>query len=353
MEQYIGCDSHRRYSVFVAMNERGQASAPMRVEHNRERIREFLRELPAGSQVAIESTGGMYWLVDEMEAAGLKPQLANAHEAKQRMAGRNKTDKFDARGLAMELLMGTLPAVWIPSAELRDLRALMRTRLALRGQSTQVKNRVSAAVNRYGLKEPHRDGDLFEGSGRVHLNRYVQCLPEATQAATLRELDLLDSLRDHISALEKQIEHRIGNREEMRLLKTLHGVGPILGATLFLEIGEIDRFPSAARLASYAGLVPIVHSSGGKTWHGRVPQSANLYLKWAFVEAANSIAAQRRRLKGTHVVDLYERLRAAKGHGKAAVAVARHLAEASWWVLTKRQPYREPNQARMSSSMHG
>ena len=56
----------------------------------------------------------------EMEAAGLRPQLANAHKAKQRMAGRNKTDKLDARGLAMELLMGTLPSVWIPSAELRD-----------------------------------------------------------------------------------------------------------------------------------------------------------------------------------------------------------------------------------------
>ena len=141
-----------------------------------------------------------------MEAAGLKPQLANAQEAKQRMAGRNKTDKLDARGLAMELLMGTLPSVWIPPAELRDLRALMRTRLALRAQSTQVKNRVSAAVNRYGLKEPQQDGDLFERSGRVHLNRYIQCLPEATQAATLLELDLLDSLRDHIRALEKQIE---------------------------------------------------------------------------------------------------------------------------------------------------
>src|SRR4051812_3909926 len=93
---------------------------------------EILGRVAVGSQVAIKSTGGWYWLVDEMEAAGLRPQLANAHEAKQRMAGRNKTDKLDARGLAMELLMGTLPSIWIPPAELRDLRALMRTRLALR-----------------------------------------------------------------------------------------------------------------------------------------------------------------------------------------------------------------------------
>src|SRR5690349_21108618 len=97
MEQYIGCDSHRRYSVFVVM-KRGQESAPMRVKHDRAEIREFLRELPVGSQVAIESTGGWYWLVDEMEAAGLRPQLANAHEAKQRMAGRNKTEKLTHEG---------------------------------------------------------------------------------------------------------------------------------------------------------------------------------------------------------------------------------------------------------------
>src|SRR5215472_387867 len=150
MEQYIGCDSHRRYSVFVVMDEKGRATAPMRVEHNRSEVRDFLKRLPAGSNVAIESTGGWYWLVDELEAAGLTPRLAHAYDAKQRMTGRNKTDPLDARGLAMELLTGTLPSIWIPPAELRDLRGLLRARLALRGQSTQAKNRVSAAVNRYG-----------------------------------------------------------------------------------------------------------------------------------------------------------------------------------------------------------
>jgi transposase len=155
-KQYIGCDAHRRYSVFVVMDDKGQASKPVRVEHDRSELREYLRRLPAGSRVAIESTGGWYWLVDEIEAAGLKPQLANAYQAKQRMTGRNKTDKFDARGLAMELLTGTLPTVWIPPAELRDLRGLMRTRLALRSCSTQVKNRVSASPESVRSEETGR-----------------------------------------------------------------------------------------------------------------------------------------------------------------------------------------------------
>jgi transposase len=145
----------------------------------------------------------------------------------------------------------------------------------------------------------------------------------------------------------------VGPMKEMRLLRTVPGIGRILGATILLELGDVDRFPSAAHMASYAGLVPVVHSSGGKTWQGRVPQNANLFLKWAFVEAANCIVAQQHRLSGTHAVQLYRRLKAAKGHGKAAVAVGRHLAEASWWVLRKQQPYREPNRARISSSTHG
>jgi transposase len=204
MEYYVGCDSHRRYSVFVVIDEKGQATKPVRVEHDRSKLREFLRCLPPRSQVAIESSGGWYWLVDEIEAAGLIPQLAHAYDAKQRMAGRNKTDQFDARGLALELLTGTLPAIWIPSADVRDLRGLVRTRLALRAQSTQVKNRVSAAINRYGLKEPNEDRDLFARRCRSSLDRYLQSLPAATQAATKQELALLDEINTHIRELEKR-----------------------------------------------------------------------------------------------------------------------------------------------------
>jgi transposase len=353
MEYYVGCDSHRRYSVFVVIDEKGQATRPVPVEHDRGKLREFLRSLPPQSQVAIESSGGWYWLVDEIEAAGLTPQLAHAYDAKQRMAGRNKTDKFDARGLALELLTGTLPAIWIPPADVRDLRGLVRTRLALRAQSTQVKNRISAAINRYGLKEPNEDRDLFAQRCRSSLDRYLQSLPAATQAATKQELALLDEINTHVQELEKQIDKQVGPMKEMRLLRTVPGIGRILGATILLEVGDVDRFPSAAHMASYAGLVPVVHSSGGKTWQGRVPKNANLFLKWAFVEAANCIVAQQHRLSDTHVVGLYQRLKAAKGHGKAAVAVGRHLAEASWWVLRKQQPYREPNRARISSSTHG
>jgi hypothetical protein len=77
-------------------------------------------------------------------------------------------------------------------------------------------------------------------------------------------------------------------------------------------------------------------------------------MKWAFVEAGNLIVINQRRLAGTHVVTLYQRIKRAKNHQKAVVAVARHLAEADWWVLTKQEVYREPQGPRQAlSSTHG
>jgi Transposase len=109
MEQFIGCDAHKKFSLFVTMNEKGEYGRAIRVGHEREVFREFLKDLPAGSQIALETSGSYYWLVDEMERAGHDPQLAHALTAKRRMEGRYKTDERDARGLAMLLRNGTLP----------------------------------------------------------------------------------------------------------------------------------------------------------------------------------------------------------------------------------------------------
>ena len=303
--------------------------------------------------MAVEASGGWYWFVDRLEQAGLDVRLVNPLEAKKRMAGRHKTDPGDAAGLAMLLRNGTLPEVWIPPAELRDLRGLLRTRLALRSHTTMLKNRVHGAIRRYGQWEAGEAKNLFVGKGRVQLSVYVGALPPETRIATRHEWDLIEEVEQHIQELEKRIRLGIGQLGYVRLLRTLPGVGEILSATIYLEIGDVRRFGCATQLASYAGLTPTVLSSGGRTRMGPTSCIANHYLKWALVEAANCIVMQKHRYPGSHVVELYERLRAAKNHGKAAVAVARHLAEASWWMLQKKQAYREPAPASRSSSENG
>jgi transposase len=350
MKCYVGCDAHKRYSVFVIVDEHCRASRAQRVEHDREQLREYLRGLPTGTEIAVETTGNWYWLVDEMEQAGHRPRLTDAKEAKKRMGKTNKTDRLDARGLAILLRNETLPEVWIPPGELRDQRELLRTRMTLRDQRTELKNRVHAALAKYGLRT-EGISDLFGKKGRQYLQLCEEQLPEQTRYSVEQQLGALDRLGEQLEEMESRIQQVVEETPAVRLLRTMPGVGLVLAPVMALEIGDVDRFPSAAHLASYAGLVPRVRSSGGHTVRGRVGQEVNRYLKWAFVEAANAAVMHQKKYSWRHVVRLYRRLQPAKGHGKAAVAVGRHLAEAAYWILHKQQEYLEPRVPQKSSKL--
>ena len=352
MEQFIGCDAHKKFSVFVAVNEKGQAGEAMRVAHDRELYREFLARLPPRSTIAVEASGSYSWLVDEMELSGHRPKLCNPTEAKRRMALTKKTDKLDARGLAILLRNGTLPEVWIPPSGLRDQRELLRLRIFLVRLRTRVKNRIHGTLSRHNVHIP--GADLFGVASRAELGTRLPELPVHSREAIEQELATPDFLELQVESAERRLEAIMKVSVEADLLKTLPCVGAVLSMVLMLEIGRVDRFPTAAHLASYAGLVPRVHSSGGHTRLGQVRGNVNRNLKWAFVETGNLIVINQRRLAGTHVARLYQRIKRAKNHQKAVVAVGRHLAEAAWWILTKQEVYREPRGSREGlSSAHG
>ena len=123
-------------------------------------------------------------------------------------------------------------------------------------------------------------------------------MPVHTREAVAQELAALDFLETEIECAEKRLVAIMAVSVEADLLQTLPCVGPILSMTLMLEIGKVERFPSAEHLASYAGLVPRVHSSGGHTRMGQVRGNVNRNLKWAFVEIGNLIVVNQRRLGG-------------------------------------------------------
>lgn len=344
MENYtVGCDAHKRYSQFSVLDRKTGETERKRVEHSPGAIKEYLSQYPEGTPVAVECVGNWYWIVDEIEEAGCCPLLTNAGKAKLMMGNVNKTDKLDADGLALLLHNGTLPTVWIPGGELRDLRELPRTRMFLAKHRTAIKNRIHATLAKYGIRV---DGysDIFVGKGLVALEEALVRLPDETRHCVKQELELADQLRDHIKYLEKRIRERIRQTKDMQLLKSLPGVGDILAIVIASEFGSVERFPDAEHFASYAGITPKVRSSGGKTYYGHLRKESNQYLKWAFIEAANVIVSCRSRSgwRNKHVVRLYERICRRKGHGIAVGAVARHLAEASYWMLRKGETYRQP-----------
>ena len=258
----------------------------------------------------------------------------------------NKTDKLDAHGLNRLQRNGTLPTVWIPPGRLRELRELTRTRVVLVAQRTRWKNRITATLAKWGLP-PSEYSDPYGKGARKELEKRMEGLPEQTRWTTRQMLRQLDGLSAQIREFEQRLDELVEVTPEMQWLMSLPGVAVILAATIALEIGEIERFPSASHLASYAGTTPRVHASGDRVRYGRTRPDVNRYLKWAFAEAGNSVAVNYRNWPERHVSQLYFRLRQRKGHNKAVGAVARHLAEATFYVLSRQEAYRDPTADRV------
>jgi transposase len=159
--------------------------------------------------------------------------------------------------------------VWIPPAELRDLRELTRVRMVLAAQRTRLKNRISATLAKYGLVVTDAS-DPYSQKARRQLAGLIGQLPPQTQWAALTLLAQLDFIEGQIREQEQRLKQLIALTPEMRLLMSLPGVGVILAAVIWLEIGNLQRFASAERLASYAGTTPRVHASGGVVRYGRL-----------------------------------------------------------------------------------
>lgn len=341
MEEYIAFDSHKHYTWVEQEQVESRKVRRYRLEHAPGAVRRALARCEAGTAVALEATANWYWIVDEIERAGLTPKLVHPRKAKLMMGLINKTDKLDAHGMNRLQRNHTLPTVWIPPGALRELRELTRTRVVLVAQRTRWKNRVTATLAKYGAP-PSDHSDAYAQSARTGLEARIEGLPGQARWASQQMLAQIDGLREQIGQFEKRLKQLVEITTDMQRLMTMPGVGVILAATIALEIGDVKRFASAEHLAAYAGTTPRVHASGGHVRYGRTRPDVNRYLKWAFAEAGNSVAVNHLRCPERHVSQLYTRLRKRKGHSTAIGAVARHLAEAAFHVLHRQQAYQDP-----------
>ena len=182
----IAFDSHKRYTWARIEDEKGNNVREHKIEHRRGSIAGFLCREESGSAVAVETIGNWYWIVDEIERAGMRPLLVHAREAKLMLGCINKTDKLDAKGLNMLQRAGTLPTVWIPPGDIRDKRELPRVRMVFGNARTRLKNRIHSVLDKYGLQDEFEDiSDIFGVKGKRRLRRVIEQLPENTYCTTV------------------------------------------------------------------------------------------------------------------------------------------------------------------------
>lgn len=327
---YVGIDLHRNYSVAAVIDSEGRPVTEQRLPNEENTVREFFREAEAPLRVALESTMNWHWLYDLLEAEGIETKLVHPKGVRAIAAARLKNDRVDARMLAHLLRTNLLPESYVPPAEVRELRELVRHRAALVRMQTRLKNRIRALLGKRNLRLEART--LMSEAARKELAALP--LTPLPRRELEQSLQLLDQLAEQVKELDTEIRGRAGESPEAELLMSVPGIGYYLALLIWGEIGEIHRFPSARKLASYAGVVPTTRSSGDRTYHGRITKEGSRWLRWAMIEAALHAVRQPGPLQR-----FYRKQFRRKGKKIARVAAARKLLTHVYWVLRNQEPY--------------
>ena len=316
--QIVGMDLHRRRSVLVRMTEDGQKLATARIANSPARLAAEIRRAGLHPKVVLEACYGWYWAADTLAAAGAEVHLAHPLGVKAFSNRRVKNDELDARDLADLLRMGRLAEAWIAPAEIRELREITRYRGKLVQLRTSCKDQVHGVLAKLGIEVTC--SDIFGAWGTRWLDELALPQPYSWKVASLRQL--IGWLTAEITVLEQVTAELLAGHDGYRAVQQLPGIGPVLGAVIVAEIGDITRFRHPARLCSWAGLTPRHYESDTKVVRGRITKQGSRPLRWALIEAVQRTPA------GTPIRQARDAIIARRGiqaRNIAKVAAARKL----------------------------
>ena len=312
----VGIDLHRKRSQVAVLDEHGSEVLSRRIVNDPETFLEFLESIEGESRIALEATYGWEWLADVLEDAGYELHLAHPLRTNAIASARVKTDAVDARTLAHLLRTDLLPEAYVSPRELRELRDLLRHRVALTRMRSALKQRVGAILAKHGIARPY--SNLFGPGGMSFLAELE--LREGPRRRLDSLLSLLAEIDREIDQTSREIDQRAKADPYVEVLCQIRGIGRYIAMLVIAEIGDISRFASARHLCAWAGLTPTVRSSDGRARLGHITGQGSPALRWALVEAA-----QHSGRGGGPLRDAYERISKRRGKSVAKVAVARKI----------------------------
>jgi transposase len=301
------------------------------LKHEGETVRTFYRALPSPVVVGIEATGSMGWFVRLMEELGINCRVGHPAMIRKAETRRQKHDRRDANLLLTLLAEDRFPAIWMPTTEFRDLRALLLHRHQWVRMRTRVQNALHAIALGQGLR---RGPTLWSQDGQAVL----ASLPLPSHAAHRR--NELQALYRHLDAqvdrLDAQVKQVAGERPQATLLMTHPGVGHVTALATEVFLGDPSRFRDGKALASYVGMIPSEYSSGARQRLGGLSKQGNPLLRFLWGEAA--MHAVRR---DPELQRFYRRKLVQKGLGKSRIAAARKLGIRLWIMMRDQIDYME------------
>jgi transposase len=229
--------------------------------------------------------------------------------------------------LAQLLRADLLPEAWIAPRPVRQLRALLRHRAGLVRLRTQQQNRIHAVVADFGYD---RSGSYLSGPGRGWLAGLE--LPAVSREIVADCLAVTGGLAPVTGRIDGGLRQHAKAGPRVKTLTTLPGVGQFTALVMLAEIGDITRFGSARKLASWAGLTPTVRGSDLTVRHGHISKQGSAWLRWVLNQAAQT-AKRSPEFAGT-----YAAIAQRRGKKIATIAISRKLLTRAWHLLSQLEP---------------
>ena len=327
--KYIGLDCHKQYDHATMIDtETGEIKAK-RLSHIKEEFKEFIGDR-TGTRMVIESCRD--WSRTYELSENLVEEIILAHPLKVKAiaSAKIKTDAIDSRTLARLLMADLIPQAHLRKGDNRVKQRVIRHRAFMVVMRTRVKCRIHDLVDSQLLPPDvlkAKPISLFSKKGMKWVRDEDKKLVES-------HLRVMEAINQEISITNDMVKEIYEKDRDAQLLTTIPGIGVTLATLISTEIDGIERFRSPSKLCSYAGLVPSTHSSGGKTYHGKITSEGNRWLRWALVEAALPASYGDAEIK-----ERLETLRAKKRANVAKTATARWLLKVVYHVLKEKRPY--------------
>ena len=327
----IGCDLHARQQTLAMLETTTGEVVNLTLMHEGNEVRDFYSQLPRPVRVGIEATGSMQWFLNLMEELGIECRVGHPATIRAAEPRKQKHDRRDADLILKLLAENRFPAIWLPTKELLDLRALVLHRHQWVRMRVRMQNALQAIALANGLR---RGPGLWSYDGQAKI-AFLPLLPHTSYRRSALQT-MYKHMEEEIENLTKQVAEQAGHRSGARLLMTHPGVGPVTALATDVFLGDPKRFVDGKALASYVGIIPREYSSGERQRLGGVTKQGRPLLRFLWCEAGAHAVRRDPELQR-----FYRRKLVQKGLGKARVAVARKLGIRLWIMLRDEIDYQE------------
>ena len=325
----IGLDVHKHSIYATELNEDGNIKEQYEFANSEDCWNEFknryIRQKP---EIALEvSTSGKY-VTGLLRDMGFSVHMADPSKLPVIYKSTKKNDKEDSYKLARALHLGALSEVYLPSAEIDDLRSMVRYRKSIGEEITKLKNRIHAVLTRHGISIPA--SDIFGKRGLRLIESRSSVLSNMEKITLADMLERISDLKERSSSIEDEMARHTTGNNNVNLLMTIPGINIYSATSIVAETGDINRFDRKEKLASYAGLTPRQNQSGNRDIRGHITKHGPSMLRFILVTAAHSLIKYSKKMRMKYL-SIVRRT----GRNRAIVAIAGILVETIYVMLSK------------------